>query len=151
MTLIKWNNPAFNLDKRNFGFPVFDTVFRDFFSADPYNKEMAGYLPAVNISEEETQFHIEFSAAGFDKGDFKIQLEDGTLTVSAEHKEEKTEEKTAYRRKEFNRSSFTRSFRLPEIADTEKTEAQYENGILKLHIQKKALAKENPVKEIKIA
>ncbi|HXC04511.1 MAG TPA: Hsp20/alpha crystallin family protein [Bacteroidia bacterium] len=150
MTLIKWNNPAQRLANRNFAFPAFDSIFRDFFPDHAFTGEMAAYLPAVNIREDEQKFYVELNAAGFGKEDFKVLVEEGVLTISAEHKSEKTDDTIRFRRKEFNRCSFTRSFRLPETADENKVEARYENGILLLELNKKEVEKPS-AREIRIA
>lgn len=147
MTLVKFNKPTFGLQ----GSPMLTDMIENFFRNDFLSKEFAGYVPAVNISESDKAFHIELSAAGFSKEEFKIAVEKDVLTISAEHKVEKTEEDKNYTRKEFSHGSFKRSFTLPETVDVEKIEAKYENGILKLKVLKKEQTKINSVKEIVVS
>jgi HSP20 family protein len=99
--------------------------------------------PAVNIAENENEFHIELAAPGLRKDDFKINLEQDLLTVSAEKKEEKTEldDSKKYNRLEYNYSSFMRTFTLPETADHAKITAEYKDGILYINVAKKEEAK----------
>ncbi|MEX2512977.1 MAG: Hsp20/alpha crystallin family protein [Cyclobacteriaceae bacterium] len=105
-------------------------------------------LPAVNINEDKQSYQLEIAAPGFKKEDFKINYEKDSLVISSEIKEEsKSEGKTT--RREFNYSSFSRSFYVPEDSvDVEKISAQYQDGILTIAIPKKAI--ENKVKQINI-
>lgn len=105
--------------------------------------------PSVNVTEAADSFQVEFAVPGFNKEDFKINVEKDILTVSGDHKAEKLEEDKKYSRKEFSYSSFKRSFTLPETVDVNKIEANYKDGILGLVVGKKA--EEKPViKEISI-
>ena len=98
-------------------------------------------VPAVNIAETENEFEVELAVPGLNKEDFKINLDKNVLSVSAEKKTETTDETKKFSKREYNYSSFTRSFTLPETADASKIEADYVNGILKLTIAKKEEAK----------
>jgi HSP20 family protein len=89
-----------------------------------------------------------------DKKDFKIELKDGSITISAkhEHKVEETNEKERYSRREFSYQSFSRSFVLAEdLVDTEAINAKYENGILNVSIPKKSNTQINLSREIQIS
>ncbi len=98
-------------------------------------------VPAVNVKEDGESFNIELAAPGVKKEDFKINVDEKLLTISSEVKKEETEEKDNYTRKEFNYSSFTRSFTLPKTVDIEKIEASHENGVLHITLPKKEEAK----------
>jgi HSP20 family protein len=94
-------------------------------------------LPAVNISENEKNYSVEVIAPGFRKEDFKLKIDDDILTISAESKSEKTEDKgKEYSRREYSYSSFTRSFHLPDNVRDDKIGATYQDGILKLELPK---------------
>ena len=124
--------------------PAYNDVFESFFNADPFlSKSTLNRNPAVNIAESENEFHIELAAPGLKKEDFKINLEQNLLTVSAERKEEKSESDEArkYNRIEYNYSSFMRTFTLPETADHTKISAEYKDGILFISVTKKEEAK----------
>jgi HSP20 family protein len=151
MTLIKWNNPSKGLDKRSQFTPSLENFFNDFFNNDLTSREYAGYVPSVNITENEKSYNIGVSAPGFDKNDFHVQVEDGVLTIAGEHKAEKTDESTNFVRKEFNMGSFSRSFNLVDLVDEEKIDAKYENGIVKIELPKSGKAKAKNVKQIKIS
>ena len=144
MTLVRSNTSL-----APFGFTdLFDND--RFFSNDWFEKDFKHVLPAVNIKENKNEFKIEFAAPGFTKKDFKINLEENVLTVGAEKKKEKSEEKDSFTRKEFSYNSFTRSFTLPQTVDTDKIDAKYNDGILELNIPKKEETKLLPKKEIKV-
>lgn len=154
MTLVKWNKPE-NGKNRNEFFPAFSTfpgLLEDFISNEGmFKREFASYVPAVNIAEANDHFSIELSAPGFTKDAFKVEVENNTLTVSGEQKNEKAEEGKTYTRKEFSFGSFKRAFSLPQTVDTDKIDAAYENGILKITIAKREEAKAKPAREIKIS
>ena len=64
--------------------------------------------------------------------------------------ENENKEGEQFTKREFSYQSFTRSFTLPEIADGERIEANYENGILRIVIPKKDEAKPKPARMIEI-
>lgn len=107
-------------------------------------------MPPVNITENETGFNIEVSAPGYDKQDFKVDVDNDVLTISAEKKSEteNTDEKTKVHRREFSSCSFQRSFTLPAGINYEKISGNYDNGILKLNIPLSETAKKTAI-EIK--
>lgn len=149
MTLIKWKNPNY-VARRTGLFPGLPRMFDELMADDFFGKDFAAHVPAVNVFEDEGSFHIELSAPGFTKEEIKVSIENDTMTVSGEHKAEKTEGNKNYSLKEFSYGSFARSFSMPETTDPEKVEAKFENGILMVSIAKKESVKANPVKEIKI-
>lgn len=135
MTLVKFNNKTRNTA------PYFNNVFDSLFS-DAINKNQSvNKVPSVNIYENETAYKIELAAPGLTKEDFKIDLKKDNLSVWAEKKAEANEVAKDYSRKEFEYTSFARSFVLPEGVDSDKITAEYTNGILLITIGKKEEAK----------
>ena len=98
-------------------------------------------VPAVNITEVDCQYNIAVAAPGMKKDDLKIDLEGDMLTISAEKEETKEEKDNQYNRREYNYSSFSRSFALPEAVKRDKIEAKYENGVLNLVLPKNGTTK----------
>lgn len=92
-------------------------------------------VPFANILENEESYSIELAAPGLTKEDFKIDLENEKLIVSVSN--ESTEEESKFTRREFNYSSFTRSFNLSEDIDLEQINANYTNGVLTIELAKK--------------
>jgi len=108
--------------------------------------------PAVNVSETEKEFKLSIAAPGLEKNDFKIDADDDMLTISAEHKEERNEKNGGrYNRREYNYTSWSRSFSLPENCDPDKIQAEYKNGELKIMIPKKEVKESKNVKSITIS
>jgi len=95
-------------------------------------------MPAVNIKETEGEYYIELAAPGLSRDDFNVELNENTLVISSEKKNSKEEEKENYSRKEFSFSKFQRSFTIPKNVNVEEIKGDYNNGILKVHIPKKA-------------
>lgn len=146
------------LVKRNV-FPAFPSIFDDVFTRDFLNGSKVPMLgsedatsPAVNIKEDEKNFIVEVAIPGLDKKDFKVELDNDTLTISSEKETENEEKKENYTRKEFSYSSFKRVFTLPEnMTDGDKVNATYDAGILSVRIPKKEEAIKKPVRLIDIA
>ena len=125
-------------------------VFDDFFNNVPTRPAFSGTLPAVNVKETEDDFQLELAVPGLNKEDFNVKVDDGVLTISAERKNEETENKEGYTRREFRYTNFTRRFTLPESADENTIAATYTNGILAVTLPKKEEAKPQPARLIEI-
>jgi HSP20 family protein len=147
MSLIKRKNE--NL------FPYWEDDFDDnffglgnFFGRNPYWRGMQN--PPANITETKDEFRLDISAPGLSRADFKVEVEDGLLTISSEKKEESKDDKENYKRREFSYSSFSRSFQLPDNAVEDKINAKYDNGVLHVSIPKKEIAVSKPKKAIDV-
>ena len=136
MTLVKFNNGLKNNTN-----PFFNDVFNSLVSDSFLSDKLVSRVPAVNIAENENEFHIELAVPGLKKEDFKINLDKDILTISAEKKTEDTAEIKKYSKREYSYSSFVRSFTLPDSVDYSKIEADYTDGILTLTVAKKEEAK----------
>ncbi len=145
-----------NIRKRD-DFPMWPKLFTDFFDRDWMDFTSRNFsttnttLPAVNIKENDEGFEVEMAAPGLSKKDFKIELNNNVLTISSEKQvEHETSEGQEFTRREFSYQSFSRTFTLPEIVASDKINARYENGLLKVAIPKKEEAKPKPPKQIQI-
>jgi len=137
-------------------FSSMPTLFSDFFDDDNRllnfdTNEWKSNVPAANIKEEDSEYVIELAAPGMEKKDFHVEVENNNLCISSEKKSENEEKEEGYSRKEFNYSSFFRSFALPENVNEDKIKASYKDGILSLALPKKEGNKSIPKKEIKIS
>ena len=142
MTNLKFNQP---------GFRTLDSFFDNILSELPnVQKRNDGFLPAVNISENENAYELEFNAPGRKKDDFKITFDQSILTIAFEKKEEKKDEAKKFIKREFSTQSFKRSFTLDEKINSDGIEAKYEDGILTLTLPKVEEVKVLP-KEIAIS
>ncbi|CDS96557.1 heat-shock protein [Sphingobacterium faecium NBRC 15299] len=134
MALIKFPTKSLNTDSVNpFVSTVFDNLFNDSFISD----RLISRVPAVNISETEKAFRIELAAPGLSKSDFKINVDKKIITISADKKEESVSDEKLFSKREFNYTSFSRSFALPETVDHSNIDATYEDGVLILSVGKK--------------
>lgn len=123
--------------------------FRDLFDDTLFNAQSKQTLPAANIAESDKNYSIELAVPGYRKEDFKVKVDKDVLTISAESKSESTEKDKEYTRKEYNYSSFARSFRLPDNVQDDAISAKYDNGILHLHLPKSS-TQVSSTKEIKV-
>ncbi|MDD4923111.1 MAG: Hsp20/alpha crystallin family protein [Bacteroidales bacterium] len=133
--------------------PFFPVLSDSFFRENFLNDSDWASSPAVNIAENKDGFRIEVAAPGLDKEDFNISVDKRVLVISSEKEtttESKDEKEEKYYRKEFNYSSFKRSFSLPEYADTDRIKATHANGVLNVSIPKREEAKEKPSRVIAI-
>lgn len=137
------------LVKRNY--KTIDNVFDELFQSIPsaWNQELNKNVPPVNIYETNDAFHLELIAPGLRKENFKVNLEDGTLTISFEKSSENEKQDYKTHRHEFKASSFKRTFTVDNKIVADKIQAKYEDGILKLLLPKKEEVKITP-KEITI-
>ncbi|HQW12785.1 MAG TPA: Hsp20/alpha crystallin family protein [Saprospiraceae bacterium] len=115
-------------------------LFDEFFKAglnSLWGNDQFQDTPAINISQSETGYVLEVSAPGLKKEDFSIEVEADQLVLKAERKSEKETTTDQVIKKEFDYSSFKRSFHLDENLDRDSISAAYENGILRITIDKK--------------
>lgn len=111
-------------------------------------------IPSINITEEQNAFRIEMAAPGMKKDDFNIDVDDNVITISSEKESETSngngKDQKNYTFREYNYSRFSRSFSIPDSADTSKITAKYADGILALTIPKKAEQLKNKSQKIKV-
>ena len=125
----------------------FNSLFENF--ADANGKEQLAqgtFVPAVDIYEDQHNLVLKLEIPGVNEDDLNVSLENNTLTVSGERKFEKEEKEENFHRIERRFGSFTRTFRLPNTVDTEKVEAGYDKGVLKVTLGKRAEAKPKQIK-----
>ena len=141
------------LSRLSEGMPV---LFDDFFR--PWNEmfENSGYwgrtlnMPAVNIIEHKDEYLVSLAAPGMKKGDFNIDVDGNTLTISSEKEESKEDKDKKFTRREYSYSSFRRSFTLPDEINKEKIDAKYEDGVLKISLPRKEEVKKATSKHIDV-
>jgi HSP20 family protein len=100
----------------------------------------------VDIYEDEHTIAVKMDVPGIDEKDIDVRIENNTLTVHGERKIEKEEKEENFRRVERHYGSFTRSFTLPSSVDTGQVNANYDKGVLKISLAKKAEAKPKQIK-----
>ena len=147
MTNVKFNSKPFE--------GSFNTLVDDLLSELPglfknefNNVDRKGFIP-VNVKETDKSYQLEVVAPGFEKTDFKVNLDQNLLTISAEKKDEVKQENQKQIRREYSYRSFKRSFTIDEKIDATNIEASYINGVLTLNLPKKEVVKAS-AKEIVI-
>lgn len=145
MSLIKWN-PETTL------FPTLTNWMDDIFTdnGDWLKPAIKGVsIPAVNVTENKDAFKLKVAAPGFKKEDFKLEMQNGYLTISGESKEEKEDKDEKFTRQEYRYSTFTRSFALPDNVKSDDISAEYADGVLKVVLPKKK-TDEKPAAQIAV-
>jgi HSP20 family protein len=123
-------------------------LFRDTFNQAGSDESLATstFAPAVDVYEDEHNVTLKIEVPGIDEKDIDVRIENNTLTVHGERKIEKEEKEENYRRVERHYGTFTRTFTLPTTVDSENVAANYDKGVLKISLPKKAEAKPKQIK-----
>ena len=136
MKLVRFANPYYGVNRN-----LVDDLFNSFLYNDSH---ACNCNPATNILENETGYRLEVSLPGYNKDDVTISVENDSLTIRSEKKNQ-AESNYQYTRKEFSPFAFEKKFKLDETIDSEKIEAKFENGILYLSLPKKEVVVSKPV------
>jgi HSP20 family protein len=134
--------------RRDLFSPVFDELFRDFFSRPAW---MPGALfddaftaverARMDVIDDGSSYEITVDLPGVKKEDINVSIDGSRVLINAETKSEKTRKnggKVLYA--ERSAASFARSFELPSEVTEAGAEAHYENGVLRLTLPKKSAA-----------
>src|SRR5581483_6282261 len=123
-------------------------LFRGMYSPEGPEEALTttSFAPPVDIYEDEHNVTLKMEVPGIDEKDIDVCIESNTLTVYGERKFEKEEKEENFRRVERQYGSFSRSFTLPSSVDPREVSADYEKGMLKIKLAKKAEAKPKQIK-----
>ena len=121
-------------------------LFQSSFGESQDSLTTSSFSPAVDGYEDEHAVNLKIEVPGIEEKDLDIRVENNTLTVHGERKFEKEEKEENFRRVERQYGSFTRSFTLPQTVDSENVSANYDKGVLKISLPKKAEAKPKQIK-----
>ena len=123
------------------GSPIFglrreiDRLFEDTFARDG-----GSFTPAVDIKENDNEIRLDLELPGLKPEDVEITAENGVLTVRGEKQVERKEgDESRYQIIERAYGTFMRTFQLPQGIDADQIKAEFNNGVLSLHIPKAAL------------
>ena len=130
---------------------LMEELMNDNFFGGITSERFNSTVPAVNIKESNDEFSIEVAAPGFEKKDFKIDLNNNILEVSSQREVGNDVENEKTVRKEFCYSTFKRVFTLPDTIESDRIKATYKDGILTINIPKREEAKVKPARQISIA
>ena len=121
-------------------------LFQDYAPRGEQDLTTGNFVPPVDIYEDEHSVTLKVEVPGLDPKDVDVQVENHTLTIKGERKFEKEEKEENFHRIERRYGSFVRSFTLPATVDTDNIKADYENGVLKVQLAKRAEAKPKQIK-----
>jgi len=121
-------------------------LFHDFAPRGEQDLTAGNFVPPVDIYEDEQGITVKAELAGLDPKDVDVRVENNTLTIKGERKFEKEEKEENFHRIERRYGSFVRSFTLPPTVDTDTVKADYDNGVLKIQLAKRAEAKPKQIK-----
>jgi len=113
-------------------FDYFNQMSQDFFGG--LNEGV--YPCRTDILDQGDKYVLKADLPGFNKEDIQIDIDGDYLTLKAEHKEEKNEDKDSFVRRERRYGALTRSFDTSNI-DAEKISASYDKGVLMLNLPKR--------------
>ena len=118
--------------QQNFSPFVFDDFIRDTWGFSPV---INNSFPAVNIKESDKDFIMEFAIPGKSNEDFEIELDNQLLTIKSNQRVISNDYN--YVKHEFDYSSFSKSYDLPESIDLNKIDSHYRNGMLTITLPKR--------------
>ncbi len=122
-------------------------LFQDFGTSHEDELLTTGsFVPPVDVYEDEHAITLKIEVPGVDQKDIDIRLENNTLTIRGERKLEKEEKEENFHRIERRYGSFSRSFTLPNTVDSDQVSAEFDNGLLKVRLAKRAEAKPKQIK-----
>src|SRR6266853_2565147 len=123
-------------------------LFRESYSPEGPEEALTTtrFVPPVDTYEDEHNIVLKLEVPGIDEKDIHVHIDNNILTVHGERQIEKEEKEENYRRVERRYGSFTRSFTLPSSVDAGQVSADYDQGVLKIKLAKKAEAKPKQIK-----
>src|SRR6185295_19544889 len=121
---------------------IFDEAFRaNRGTGSEEDYALASWAPAVDIYEQEGNIVLKAELPGVDPKDVDVRVENNVLTLRGERKLDSEVKRESYHRVERAYGSFSRSFTLPNVVDTEKIKADYRDGVLRVNLPKREEAK----------
>lgn len=149
MAITRWNPTRDLLSTWNEFDRLFNRLTRqDLDEGESDISNVGNWRPALDITEKEKEYVVSAELPGLTEDDVHISLKDNVLTIKGEKKQEKTEEEEGRYYSERTYGNFQRMIRLDSDVDSEKVEANYENGVLNIHLPKtrETMHKQIPVK-----
>ena len=144
MTITRWDNYRDVLALQN----RMNSLFQDFSRSGNGESELAtaGFVPPVDIFEDENKLVLKIEIPGIRQEDIDVRLENNTLTVQGERGFQSEGKEENFHRVERRYGSFYRAFTLPNTIDQNTIKADYEAGVLKVELHKRAETKPRQVK-----
>jgi HSP20 family protein len=119
----------------------------DRFPEWPWGERSRAWAPAIDMVDHKDEIVLRADLPGLEEKDIEVTVEDGTVTIRGERREEKEEKKTDYYYSERTYGVFARTVALPTTVDRERVKATFKKGVLEVHLPK---AKEAVGKKIEV-
>ena len=100
-----------------------------------------GWAPAIDMVDAEEEIVLRADLPGMDEKSIDVSVQDGTVTISGERKEEKEEKKEDFYYAERSYGAFSRTVMLPVGVDADRVKATFKKGVLEVHLPKAKEAK----------
>jgi len=111
-----------------------DRLFDSFFGQS--DRGARRWIPPMDLVEADDHFVLKADLPGLTDDDVAIEVQDGTLKISGERKEEREQTERGWYRVERSFGSFSRSLSLPDGVDADRITAEFHNGVLEVRIPK---------------
>jgi len=125
-----------------------DTLFDGFFSGSPFKGDQ-DLMPRMDVNESEKTFALSAELPGMTANDIDLSISDGQLIIKGEKKEEQVSDEDDRHLTERHYGSIYRALALPRWVDENSIQATYDNGVLKVTLQKGG-DKEKGIQTVKI-
>jgi HSP20 family protein len=125
-----------------------NSLFQDFSRNSGENELVtaAGFVPPVDIYEDEHKLVLKLEIPGIRQEDLDVRMENTTLSVRGERSFESEGKEENFHRVERRYGSFYRAFTVPNTVDSQSIKAEYDSGVLRLELQKRAESKPRQIK-----
>jgi HSP20 family protein len=144
MAIVRWEPFRDLLTTQDRFNRLFNETFSNVFGEEGLSTR--GWNPAVDVYETDHDLVLKAELPGIDPKDVDIRVEDGTLYLKGERKQESEVKEGSYHRVERSYGSFTRSFALPGSVNLDNIKADYKDGVLTLTMAKREEAKPKTIK-----
>ena len=145
MTITRWETYRDVLALQN----RMNSLFQDFSRSGSGEGELvsaAGFVPPVDIYEDEHKLVLKLEIPGIRQEDLDVRMENNTLSVKGERSFQSEGKEENFHRVERRYGSFYRAFTVPNTIDPESIKAEYDAGVLRIELQKKAESKPRQIK-----
>ena len=122
---------------------LLDRFFQD--SPESWRQLQSFTAPQVDVTETADEYRVRAELPGVSKDDVTVELEHGLLTIRGEKKSQRDEKIEKGRRLECSYGAFSRSFSLPQDADSDQIAAKFKDGVLDVTIKRSTAGKPKQV------
>jgi HSP20 family protein len=104
--------------------------------ATPDGDGFGAWTPAIDVEETEAEYLIKADLPDVKKGDVKVGIQEGVLSIEGERRQEKEEKSRKFHRVERSYGSFMRRLTVPGDVNQAQVVAEFMDGVLKVHLPK---------------